>query len=1093
MASLLRMSDQELAKHVAGRGLRAYGAAGMATAATVLAFLGMASRQAQGDSALLPGSESTAGQLGWAIGLGLMMLAAAWLARNVIMKRLQAAIVVSLLLHLLACVAFQQWSVGSPIATVVAASEGEPSPLSDLTLPDYGGMESIDAPTPEWEQATDSPVSDARLEEMERQLNEAEVSLEQERVEIERQEQAAQLEEMQRQEVEVRQREAAAELQRQMNREQELQAESAQAESAPEVTTDAAAEAELQAQAEAQRSENSLEVTERERTEIETSNDPRVNAERVESQRSEMTPEQQSFRAAARQATVAEATAAAAEAVEVSTAEAAQASAREREMEAARQAESSLSPQRMTTENSPRSDRQVRVDRVAPERQAVSDRSLNSFAPASGGAASQSRSTTSASSAASSSSAAAQSVEVAAAGGATAPALTAATSAAAASRGTSAGVPVSAAAGGSSAPSGTGAQVGVSALGSSAIGRQSSGSNGRPRLGDAVSSPLAGGAGRAAQPSRSASGVGASAGTVQVASAAASRASGNTVLSTGPSGGAVQRSSGSLTGRTLRGGGTSSTAPGSSGRSVSVSAGGSSGLQGRGSTEPSARLGQNAGLSAEGESRLPSTRRTASASLPAGAIAAEQAGQLVMAGPQAPSTGAGSSRSPIGGGNLTGTGGLSGPRTTGLGRKTASLPGMSRSSGIGRTRSSLPLSISGGGSGLSRSRVTGSSRPSLASTSDIEGLVRRSARDIGAVESGQISAGFSMRRADVRGDAVRSLGGSDASERAVERGLQWLSNHQFAAGNWSIHELNCQDHECLGHGSFQADTAATGLSLLAFLGAGHSHRSGEHQDVVGRGLKWLVDRQKASGDLFTDEAQFVWMYSHGMAAIALCEAYGMTKDSALREPAQRSLDFIVAAQHPEFGGWRYRPQFESDTSVSGWQLMALKSGQMAGLNVPESAYKGISRWLDSVENKGARGRFAYHPSKAESLAMTAEGLLMRQYLGAWRDDPALISGAGYLKQRLPRLEERDAYYWYYATQVMFHMQGEYWSDWNSQLRDLLVDSQVKGGGAVGSWSPATPSKSKWGEAGGRHYQTCLSLLMLEVYYRHLPLYIELQN
>ncbi|NQV26940.1 MAG: hypothetical protein HQ518_21530, partial [Rhodopirellula sp.] len=306
-----------------------------------------------------------------------------------------------------------------------------------------------------------------------------------------------------------------------------------------------------------------------------------------------------------------------------------------------------------------------------------------------------------------------------------------------------------------------------------------------------------------------------------------------------------------------------------------------------------------------------------------------------------------------------------------------------------------------------------------------------------------------------------------------------------------IHELNCNDHTCVGHGTFQTDTAATGLAMLSFLGAGHSHRSGDYQEVVGRGLKWLVDRQKENGDLFVDGAEFVWLYSHGMAAISLCEAYGMTKDPALKEPAQKSLDFIVAAQHPEFGAWRYRPRFESDTSVSGWQLMALKSGQMAGLTVPKSAYEGVSKWLDTVESKSSRGRFAYHPTMPDSLAMTAEGLLMRQYLGADRSDAALIAGADYLKQYLPRREERDAYYWYYATQVMFHMQGEHWSEWNAKIRDLLVDTQEKGAGLAGSWAPESPSKSKWGDAGGRHYLTCLNLLMLEVYYRHLPLYIEL--
>ncbi len=1088
MASLLRMSDKELATHVAGQGFRAYGAVGMATLATVLAFLGMASRQAMGEpEPVLPGAGSTAGQIGWAVGLGLMMLAAWWLARNVIMKRLQTTIVVSLLLHLLLCVVFQKLHADFPLAAVAEAEDGESSALSDVTLPDYGGMEATDAQTPDWEATTENAVTDARMEDVQRQVNEIEVSNEQEPAEVDRQQEIARAEEMQRQEVEVQQREMAAELQRQAAREQ---AAPSNAEAAPEVTTQAAADAQLQARAEAQRAESTVQPADRERTEIETQSDPLVKAQQVESQRAEMTPQQQNFEAARREATAAQAVeAAAVSAVEVATADSAEATAREREMEVQRQSQASLSEQQRRMENSPSASREVTIQNTAADNLPSAERTLSNAAPASGGAAAQQRSTSSPAGALSSAEAAARSVEVASVAGASTPTLDATASSSVATRGNTGSVPIGAAQTGGGAVSGASANATVAAIGSGAIGRQASAGAGQPQLGNAVSSPVANGAGRSGQ-QQALSGGGTRAGEVAVASAGSSRASGNTVLSSGPTSSAVQRSTGGLasTVTSRPGGGTGGGSAPSAARSTSVSGTGSSsgttGLAARGASEPTARLGRNAGLSAEAQSRLNAGRATSVAALPAGAVMAEQGGALVMAGPQAPASSGGAL-------SAARVGGLSGPRTTGIGRSTAGLPGTSRSTGIGRARSSLPIS-GGGNSGLSRTRSTDSGQPSLASASEIAGLIKRSTPGPGAVQSGPISAGFSMRRPDVRREAVRKLGGNDASEQAVERGLKWLADHQFAAGNWSIHELNCKDHDCLGHGSFQSDTAATGLAMLAFLGAGHSHRSGEYQDVVGRGIEWLVDRQKTDGDLFVDNSEFVWLYSHGMAAIALCEAYGMTKDPALKEPAQKSLDFIVAAQHPEFGGWRYRPKFESDTSVSGWQLMALKSGQMAGLSVPKSAYDGVSKFLDSVESKSSRGQFSYHPSKPESQAMTAEGLLMRQYLGAGRSDPSLMAGASYLKQRLPRLEERDTYYWYYATQVMFHMQGENWSAWNAKIRDLLVDTQEKGAGTAGSWTPESPTKSKWGEAGGRHYLTCLNLLMLEVYYRHLPLYIEVK-
>lgn len=380
----------------------------------------------------------------------------------------------------------------------------------------------------------------------------------------------------------------------------------------------------------------------------------------------------------------------------------------------------------------------------------------------------------------------------------------------------------------------------------------------------------------------------------------------------------------------------------------------------------------------------------------------------------------------------------------------------------------------------------------MATAGEIAGLIKRSKPGLSPIKTDQISPGFSMRKPEMRREAVEKLGGNDASEAAVDRGLEWLAAHQFANGKWSIEDMDCKDHECKEHGAYQADSAATGLALLAFLGAGHTHQSGQHREVVDRGLKFLIQGQKKDGDLFGDGSEFTWLYAHGMASIALCEAYGMSKDPSLKEPAQRALDFIVASQHPTFGGWRYKPRFESDTSVSGWQLMALKSGEMAGLSVSQSTYKSIGMWLDSVESKKDPGTFAYHPDQQPTEAMTAEALLMRQYLGAKRSNEELVAGADYLRMRLPRNEARDAYYWYYGTQVMFHMQGEHWADWNANLRDMLTDAQSKDGATRGSWSPVEPTKDKWGPSGGRHYLTCLNLLMLEVYYRHLPLYIELE-
>ncbi|MDE0862667.1 MAG: hypothetical protein OSA98_02700 [Rubripirellula sp.] len=345
------------------------------------------------------------------------------------------------------------------------------------------------------------------------------------------------------------------------------------------------------------------------------------------------------------------------------------------------------------------------------------------------------------------------------------------------------------------------------------------------------------------------------------------------------------------------------------------------------------------------------------------------------------------------------------------------------------------------------------------------------------------------RRLDpaMKSEIVKEFGGNDETLAAIREGLSWIEQHQHADGHWGLHNFheNCQGHErCNGGGGSQSDTAGTGLALLPFLGDGETHKQGAHKDLVGRGITWLVTHQKPDGDLFTGGQDIARMYSHGIATIALCECYGMSGDASLRGPAQRAIDFIVDAQDPKTGGWRYRPRDGGDTSVLGWQVMALKSGQMAELNVPQNTLREAERWLQSIAGKGGRmGQFAYQAGRFNP-AMTAESLLCLEYLGAEHDEDQVRHAADFLLANTPQKDRESSYFWYYGTQAMFHLQGEHWKKWNSVLHPLLIESQQKEGPTSGTWD----AKDQWERSGGRIYSTSLRLLMLEVYYRHLPLY-----
>ena len=355
-----------------------------------------------------------------------------------------------------------------------------------------------------------------------------------------------------------------------------------------------------------------------------------------------------------------------------------------------------------------------------------------------------------------------------------------------------------------------------------------------------------------------------------------------------------------------------------------------------------------------------------------------------------------------------------------------------------------------------------------------------------------MTAPFSGRSGATKAQLVRREGGTPASEKAVAEGLDWIMRHQRADGGWSLDtRLECrEDPPCPEGAHSVSDTAATGLALLPFLGAGHIHtQPSRYQDQVRRGVDWLLSHQKKDGELFLGGLGNSGMYSHAIATMALCEAYGLSKDARLKEPAQLGIYYIVQAQNKYDGGWRYYPGAPGDTSVFGWQMFALRSARLAGLDVPKSVIKGCSHYLDECSGDKYRTRYGYMPGNQPTPVMSAEALLCRQYLGWPRDFPAMVKGTASVWNDLQASNERNIYYWYYATQLLHNMQNKNWKQWNVKIRDTLVAMQVVSKGCDrGSWSPFDPVVDRWGRTGGRLFQTSLSILTLEVYYRFLPLY-----
>lgn len=336
--------------------------------------------------------------------------------------------------------------------------------------------------------------------------------------------------------------------------------------------------------------------------------------------------------------------------------------------------------------------------------------------------------------------------------------------------------------------------------------------------------------------------------------------------------------------------------------------------------------------------------------------------------------------------------------------------------------------------------------------------------------------------------------GNDDARQAVFRALKWLARQQQRDGRWQLH-TGYPDA-----GRIETDTGATAMALLAFLGAGQTDQHGDYQSEVQHGLNWLVSIQRPNGDLFDidEQGRDAHFYAHSQATIAICEALALTGDETLRSPAENAVSFLISAQNPLRGGWKYRPLDETgigDLSVTGWALMALHTARMANIDVPPEAFLLASAFLDTVqESPDDQAFYRYRPDwdaeREQRWSMTAEGLLCREWLGWPRDQPALQRGAEFLlsPENEPVWAEgrRNVYAWYYTAQTLHNLGGQPWLQWFAPVQSEIVKHQL----GDGSWHPTHPRGAflEHADSAGRLYMTVMCVLVLETPVRHTPVY-----
>jgi hypothetical protein len=371
----------------------------------------------------------------------------------------------------------------------------------------------------------------------------------------------------------------------------------------------------------------------------------------------------------------------------------------------------------------------------------------------------------------------------------------------------------------------------------------------------------------------------------------------------------------------------------------------------------------------------------------------------------------------------------------------------------------------------------------------------------GLEEPPLVTASFPGRQGATRSKLLKEGGGNAESERAVALGLAWLARQQKADGSWTFDGTDKDEV-----------AAATGLALLPFLAAGETHKPGpgaKYQKAVAAGLNFLLKDLTLSG---ADAGKFKSATSadaQAIATLALCEAYGMTKDRAmLHAGAQAAVNRLQKLQ-AQNGNWPAAEGAPADTSLVAWPLQALQLARLSqDIVVDPKVIKKAVEFLDATgagARKSAYGR-TDNKNAEPGTSLTAAGLLCRYYTG-WEPTNAgyaegvmgLMTKAPGGTTKKPRAAKPafDAQFTYYATQVVRFFEGDEWRDWNEGpkaadgtrgggTRDWLISLQVrKDGKELGSFDPDAGTA---GKTGGRHATTCLAVLTLEVYYRHLPLY-----
>lgn len=311
----------------------------------------------------------------------------------------------------------------------------------------------------------------------------------------------------------------------------------------------------------------------------------------------------------------------------------------------------------------------------------------------------------------------------------------------------------------------------------------------------------------------------------------------------------------------------------------------------------------------------------------------------------------------------------------------------------------------------------------------------------------------------------------DRVDKAIASALDFLKASQQEDGSYK--------------GNFGKTVAIPSLAAMACLAAGHVPGDAEYGELIDKALGYVLSNHDETGYLGgVDNGK---MYAHSIATLFLTEVSGMVsreRQEQIDKLLPKAIKVILDAQnvqkgHNHAGGWRYTPQStDSDTSCSGWALMALRSARLNGAQVPPDAIKRAVKYIHNHHDSKI-GSFGYQNGSQNAVTLSGAGILCLELCGR-HEHPDSLAAARYLmgvyRDKLPG-ENYSYYGLYYASQGLFQIGGENWKEFSSWMYDTYLPQQR----ANGSWPPKRGENSEI-------YASAMTVLAFAVPFRQLPVY-----